>query len=82
MQVLKRRHNHPQSPVFGLAVLYLTGSGISCFWYIKTRGREVEIEYFFSYTYQCIVEILSSKLKKNCHIHFNKEYYPRPSTKR
>ena len=41
LKVLKLRHNHSQSPVFGLAVLYLTGSEISRFWYIKTRGRKI-----------------------------------------
>ena len=69
MQVLKLRHNYSQSLVFGLEVLYLTGGGISRFWYIKTRGRKVASKYFFCYTYQCIVEILS--IKKICHIQFN-----------
>ena len=36
-----------QSPVFGLAVLYPTRSEISRFWYIKTRGRKIAIEFFF-----------------------------------
>ena len=40
-QVLKWRHNHSQSPV-----LYPTGSEISRFWYVKTRGRK--IDYFFA----------------------------------
>ena len=31
---------HSQSPVFGLAVLYPTGSEISRFWYVKNTGKE------------------------------------------
>ena len=58
LEVLKGRHNHSQSPAFGLAVLYPTRSEISCFWYIKTRGRKIDIECIFCYTYQYIVEIL------------------------
>ena len=59
-----------QSPVFGLAVLYPTGSEISRFWYIKTRGRKLTIEFFFV--------ILSSTLwrfyraNKKSHIHLKK----------
>ena len=41
-----KSHNHFQSPVFGLAVLYPTGSEISRFWYIKTRGRKITTENF------------------------------------
>ena len=33
--------------IFGLTVLYLTGSEISRFWYIKTQGRKIAIEKFF-----------------------------------
>ena len=57
--------------VFGLAVLYPTGSEISRFWYIKRREREIVTEFFFA--------ILISKLwrfywanKKICHIHFKR----------
>ena len=46
--VLKWRHNRSQSPVFGLPVLYPTGSEIWRFWYITTRGRKIAIEIFFS----------------------------------
>ena len=42
LEVLKLRHNHYQCPVFGLAVLYPTGSEIWRFWYIKTRGRKID----------------------------------------
>ena len=48
-----------------------SGSEISRFWYIKTRGRKIAVEYIFCYTYQYIEEILSSKFKKICHIHLN-----------
>ena len=41
-------NNHSQSPVFGLVVLYPTGSEISRFWFIKTLGKEkIAIEYIF-----------------------------------
>ena len=39
--VLNWRHNRSKSPVFGLAVLYRTGSEIWCFWYIKTPERKI-----------------------------------------
>ena len=65
LEVLKWRHNHSQSPAFGLAVLYPTGSEISCFWYIKTRGRKIDIECIFCYTYQYIVEILCEACWQN-----------------
>ena len=45
--VLNWRHNCSQSPVFGLAVLYPTGSEIWCFWYIKTRERKIAMEKTF-----------------------------------
>ena len=44
---LNWRHNCSQSSVFGLAVLYHTGSEIWCFWYIKTREREIAMEKTF-----------------------------------
>ena len=37
------------------------GSEILRFWYIKARGRKIDIEYIFLLTYQYIVEILSNK---------------------
>ena len=46
LEALTWRHIHSQSPVFGLAILYPTGSEISRFWYIKTRGRKIAIEKF------------------------------------
>ena len=42
--VLNWRHNRSQSPVFGVAVLYPTGSEIWRLWHIKTRGRKIAIE--------------------------------------
>ena len=45
--VLNWRHNRSQSPVFGVAVLYPTGSKIWRFWHIKTRARKIAIEKFF-----------------------------------
>ena len=53
LEVLKWRHNHSQSPVFGLAVLYPTGSEISRFWFIKTQGRKIAIEYIFCLSLHC-----------------------------
>ena len=47
LEVLKWHHNHFQSPVFGLGVLYPTGSEIWCFWFIKPQGREIAIEIYF-----------------------------------
>ena len=49
LEVLKWRHNHSQSPVFGLAVLYPTGSEISRFWFIKTRRKNRHRIYFLLY---------------------------------
>ena len=45
--VLNWRHNRSQSPVFGVAVLYPTGSEIWCFWYIKTWERKIAMEKTF-----------------------------------
>lgn len=61
LNVLKWRLNHSQSPVFGLVVFHSTESEILHFRYIKTRGRKIAIEIFFCYTYQHILEIISSK---------------------
>ena len=46
--VLNWRHNRFQSPVFGVAVLYPTGSEIWRFWHIKTRGRKITVKNFFA----------------------------------
>ena len=70
-EVLKWRHNHSQSPVFCLAVLYPTGSEIWRFWYIKTRERKTAIENF-SFVYIPVYwGDLIEQIKKICHIHFN-----------
>ena len=45
-ETLSPEHNHSQSPVFGLAVLYPTGSEIWRFWLIKREGRKIAIEIF------------------------------------
>ena len=45
----------------GLAVLHPTGSESSRFWYIITQGIKIANEYFFCYTYQYIVKIVSGK---------------------
>ena len=55
--VLNWCHNSSQSPVFGVTVLYPTGSEIWRFWHIKTWGKKIAIEKFFCYTYQHIGEI-------------------------
>ena len=60
LEVLKWRHNHSQSPVYGLAVLYPTGIEISRFWYIKTRGRKMAGYWI------CCFAILSSILWRFC----------------
>ena len=62
--VLKWRHNCSQFPVFGLAVLYPTRSGIWLFLYLKTRGRKITIENFFCYTNQYIGRFNRANLKK------------------
>ena len=66
LEVLKWRHNHSQSPVFGLAVLYPAGSEISRFWCIKKRGREIAIESIFFFLLYLSVHCgdLISQIKK------------------
>ena len=61
-----------QSPVFGLAVLYPTRSEISRFWYIKTRGRKIAIEFFFlAILISTLWRSYRAKKKKFCDLHFN-----------
>ena len=60
LEVLKWCYNHSQSPVFGVTDLVHQNRGK------KDRYRIC----FFCSTYQYIVEILSRKKKKICHIHF------------
>ena len=62
-------HNRSQSPVFGLAVLYPTGSEIWRFWYIKTRGRKIAIEKFFFAILITTLGRFNQANKKICHIH-------------
>ena len=68
--VLNWRHNRSQSPVFGLAVLYPTGSEIWCFWYIKTRERKIAMEKPFLLYLSVHWGDLIEQIKKICHIHF------------
>ena len=69
--VLNWCHNRSQSPVFGLAVLYPTGSEIWCFWYIKTWERKIAMEKTFLLHLSAHWGDLIEQLKKFCHIHFN-----------
>ena len=59
LKVLKWPHNYSQSPVFGLAVLHSTRSEISRF--CMSKHGEGKSLISFCYTYQYIVEIISSK---------------------
>ena len=67
------RHDRSQSPVFGLAVLYPTGSEIWCFWYIKARERKIAMEKFFLLHSSAHWGDLIEQIKKVCHIHFKTE---------
>ena len=69
--VLNWRHNRSQSPGFGLAVLYPTGSEIWCFWYIKTRERKIAMEKPFLLYLSVHWGDFIEQIKKICHIHFN-----------
>ena len=57
-----------QSSVLGLAGLYPTGSEISCFWYIKTRGRKIAIEHVFAILISTSWRFYQAH-KKICNIH-------------
>ena len=70
LEVPKWCHKHSQFPVFELAVLYPTGSEISRFWYIKTRGRKLTIKYFFLLYLSVHCGDFIKQIKKICHIHF------------
>ena len=81
LEVLNWRHNRPQSPVFGLAVLYPTGSQISRCWYIKTRGRKIAIEHF---SLLCILVHwghLIEQIKKNLSYNFGMSRKPQDSSR-
>ena len=67
--VLNWRHNRSQSPVFGLAVKYPTGSEIWCFWYIKTRERKIVMEKTFLLYLSVHWRDLIEQIKKSCHIY-------------
>ena len=68
--VLNWHYNRSQSPVFGLAVLYPTGSKIWCFWYIKTRERKIAMEKTFLLYLSVHWGDVIEQIKKICHIHF------------
>ena len=74
-RLLKWRHNHSQSPVFGLAVLYPTGSEISRFWYIKTRERKIAIEIFSLLYIPVHWGDLIEQIKKPCHTRLNQGHW-------
>ena len=61
--VISRLHCLKKTTVYSVAVS--SGNVMS-----KNRGRENRYQNFVCYTYQYIVEILSSKYKESCHIHF------------
>ena len=68
-------HNRSQSPVFGLVVLYPTGSEICYFWYIKTRERKIAMEKTFLLHLVAHWGDLIEQIKKICHIHFNSLFH-------
>ena len=80
LEVLIWCHKHFQTPVFGLAVMYPTGSEISPFWYIKTRGRKSTIKYTFLLYLSVHCGEFIEQIKKICHIHVHFNYCIRPVT--
>ena len=60
---------HPQSPVFGLAVLYLTGSDISRFCYVNTWARKSVSNNFLLYLPIYWGDFIE-QIQKICHTHF------------
>ena len=78
LQILKWHHNHSQSPVLGLAGLYPTGSEISCFWYIKTRGRKIAIEHVFAILISTSWRFYQAH-KKICNIHLKEIFLKKVS---
>ena len=72
LEVLKWRHNHSQCPVFGLAVLYSTGSEIWLFWNICTGKENCYRKFFFAIQMYISVHWgdLIEQLINICHIHF------------
>ena len=73
LKVLKWRHNHPQCPVFGLAVLCPIGSEISRFWFIKRQERKIAIEFFLQYLHLSVhCGDFIEQIKKICRRHFKR----------
>ena len=58
------------SSIFGLMVLYPTGSEISCLQYIKTRGRKIAIR-FFAILISILWKFYLANKKKFVIIHLN-----------
>ena len=71
--ILNWRHNRSQSTVFGVSILYPTGSEIWRFWHIKTRGRKIAIEKYFLLHLSAHWGDLIEQIKKICHIHFKSD---------
>ena len=61
LNALKWRHNHSQSPVFGLVVLSPPEVKFHIFGMSKQGEEKSLSSMFFCYTYKYIVEISSSK---------------------
>ena len=55
--------------VFGLTVLYPTGSEISRFGHVKTRGRKFAIEHILLFLLVHCGDFIE-QIKKVCHIHY------------
>ena len=71
LKVLKWRHNRSHSPVFWSRGFVPQRKWNFTFLVLQNTGKEKCFRICFCYTYQYIVEILSSKKKKNFYIHFN-----------
>ena len=69
--VLKWRHNRSQSPVFGHAALYPTGSEIWRFWYIKQGKGKSQSKIFFAIPINTLGRFNRPNKIKVCHIHLN-----------
>ena len=69
LRVLKWCHNCFQSPVFGFAVLYPTGSEIWRFWNIKAWGRKIAYRKIYFAILISTLGRFNRANKKSCHIH-------------
>ena len=68
LQVLKWGHNHSQSPVLGLAVLYPTGSEIHVFGTLKD-GEGKSLSFFLLFSSVHGGDFIE-QINKICHIHY------------